>query len=223
MCRTLIYEKTWAQTSKKRKTGAELRREQHLLPEILDGFPIGRHGRACAVLARSIRNLKKRERKPVNGITISPAENCLHGTCFIPPGWSGLWNLCTGCWMSILVRTFAALRIEMFRKTSISSENLPYPLSNHLEAVPIGAGTYLDGKCFVWLRQKRLKSVRIPARFFLARQKIFLANLHTVTYWYSFLKCELPPNAPFPTSCLTAFLSLTLLSLFGVKIDFRGD
>ena len=55
------------------------------------------------------------------------------------------------------------------------------------EAVPIGAGTYLDGKFFVWLRQKRLKSVRIPASFFLARQKIFLANLHTVTYWYSFL------------------------------------
>ena len=41
------------------------------------------------------------------------------------------------------------------------------------EAVPIGAGTYLDGKCFVWLRQKLLKSVRIPASFFLARQKIF--------------------------------------------------
>ena len=56
MCRTLIYEKTWAQTSKKRNTGAELRREQHLLPEILDGFPIGRHGRACAVLARSNHN-----------------------------------------------------------------------------------------------------------------------------------------------------------------------
>ena len=73
-----------------------------------------------------------------------------------------------GCWMSILVRTFAAPRIEIFRKTSISSENLPYPLSNHL-------------------------------------------------------KCELPLNAPFPTSCLTAFLSLTLLSLFGVKIDSRGD
>ncbi len=90
-----------------------------------------------------------------------------HWTCFITPGWSGLWNLCTGCWMSILVRTFAASRIEMFRKASISSGNLPYPLSNHL-------------------------------------------------------KCELPPNVPFPTSCLTAFLSLTLLSLFGVKIDFRG-
>ena len=56
-----------------------------------------------------------------------------------------------------------------------------------LEAVPIGAGTHLDGKFFVWLRQKLLKSVRIPASFFLARQKIFLANLHTVTYWYSFL------------------------------------
>ena len=55
-----------------------------------------------------------------------------------------------------------------------------------LEAVPIGAGTHLDGKFFVWLRQKLLKSVRIPASFFLARQKIFLANLHTVTYWYSF-------------------------------------
>ena len=51
-----------------------------------------------------------------------------------------------------------------------------------LEAVPIGAGTHLDGKFFVWLRQKLLKSVRIPASFFLARQKIFLANLHTVTY-----------------------------------------
>ena len=153
--------------SKKRKTGAELRREQHLLPEILDGFPIGRHGRACAVLARSIRNLKKRERKPVNGITISPAEKCLHGTCFIPPGWSGLWNLCTGCRMSILVRVFATPRIEMFRKISISSENSPYPLSNRLKYKP-------------------------------------------------------PPNTPFPTSCLTAFLSLTLLSLFGVKIDFRA-
>ena len=94
-------------------------------------------------------------------------ENCLHGTCFIPPGWSGLWNLCTGCWMSILVRTFATSRIETFRKISIFYENLPYPLPNHL-------------------------------------------------------KCELPPNASFPTSCLTAFLSLTLLSLFGVKIDFRG-
>ncbi len=102
----------------------------------------------------------------MNGITISPAENCLHWTCFIPPGWSGLWNLCTGCWMSILVRTFATSRIEMFRKTSIFYENLPYPLPNHL-------------------------------------------------------KCELPPNASFPTSCLTAFLSLTLLSLFGVKIGFR--
>ena len=45
--------------------------------------------------------------------------------------------------------------------------------SNVLEAVPIGAGTYLDGKCFVWLRQKFLKSVRIPASFFLARQKFF--------------------------------------------------
>ena len=56
--------------------------------------------------------------------------------------------------------------------------------------IPIGAGTHLDGKFFVWLRQKLLKSVRIPASFFLARQKIFLANLHTVTYWYSFL----PPN-----------------------------
>ena len=43
-----------------------------------------------------------------------------------------------------------------------------------LEAVPIGAGTHLDGKCFVWLRQKLLKSVRIPASFFLARQKFFL-------------------------------------------------
>ena len=35
------------------------------------------------------------------------------------------------------------------------------------------------------------------------------------------LKYKPPPNTPFPTSCLTAFLSLTLLSLFGVKIDFR--
>ena len=61
------------------------------------------------------------------------------------------------------------------------------PETNTLEAVPIGAGTHLDGKFFVWLRQKLLKSVRIPASFFLARQKIFLANLHTVTYWYSFL------------------------------------
>ncbi len=60
-------------------------------------------------------------------------------------------------------------------------------LNRLLEAVPIGAGTHLDGKFFVWLRQKLLKSVRIPASFFLARQKIFLANLHTVTYWYSFL------------------------------------
>ena len=59
-------------------------------------------------------------------------------------------------------------------------------LYRFLEAVPIGAGTYLDGKFFVWLRQKLLKSVRIPAGFFLARQKIFLANLHTATYWYSF-------------------------------------
>ena len=56
----------------------------------------------------------------------------------------------------------------------------------YLEAVPIGAGTHLDGKFFVWLRQKLLKSVRIPASFFLARQKIFLANMHTVTYWYNF-------------------------------------
>ena len=45
--------------------------------------------------------------------------------------------------------------------------------ANVLEAVPIGAGTYLDGKCFAWLRQKLLKSVRIPASFFLARQKFF--------------------------------------------------
>ena len=35
------------------------------------------------------------------------------------------------------------------------------------------------------------------------------------------LKYKPPPNTPFPTSCLTAFLSLTLLSLFGVKIGFR--
>ena len=61
-------------------------------------------------------------------------------------------------------------------------------LNRLLEAVPIGAGTHLDGKFFVWLRQKLLKSVRIPASFFLARQKIFLANMHTVTYWYNFLK-----------------------------------
>ena len=40
--------------------------------------------------------------------------------------------------------------------------------------IPIGAGTHLDGKFFVWLRQKLLKSVRIPASFFLARQKFFL-------------------------------------------------
>ncbi len=67
------------------------------------------------------------------------------------------------------------------------SEDIPSDLSvRKEEAVPIGAGTYLDGKFFVWLRQKLLKSVRIPASFFLARQKIFLANLHTVTYWYSF-------------------------------------
>ncbi len=46
----------------------------------------------------------------------------------------------------------------------------PAPYS---EAVPIGAGTYLDGKFFVWLCQKLLKSVRIPASFFLARQKFF--------------------------------------------------
>ena len=40
----------------------------------------------------------------------------------------------------------------------------------------------LTGKFVVWLRQKRLKSVRIPASFFRARQKIFLAILHTTTY-----------------------------------------
>ena len=39
-----------------------------------------------------------------------------------------------------------------------------------------------------------MKSVRIPASFFLARQKIFLANLHTVTYWYSFLLNYLEVN-----------------------------
>ena len=65
-----------------------------------------------------------------------------------------------------------------------------------LEAVPIGAGTYLDGKFFVWLRQKLLKSVRIPASFFLARQKIFLANLYTVIYWYSFLMSSFRYFAP---------------------------
>lgn len=59
----------------KRRTGAGLRSEQHLSPTMSDGFPTGRRGQACAVLARSIRSLKKRERKPVNGITISPAEN----------------------------------------------------------------------------------------------------------------------------------------------------
>ena len=75
MCRTLIYEKIWTQTSKKRKTGVGLRSEQHLSPTMSEGFPTGRRGQACAALARSIRSLKKRERKPVNGITISPAEN----------------------------------------------------------------------------------------------------------------------------------------------------
>ena len=54
------------------------------------------------------------------------------------------------------------------------SEDIPSDLSvRKEEAVPIGAGTYLDGKFFVWLRQKLLKSVRIPASFFLARQKFF--------------------------------------------------
>ena len=47
---------------------------------------------------------------------------------------------------------------------------MPSMGSRILEAVPIGAGTHLDGKFFVWLRQKLLKSVRIPASFFLARQ-----------------------------------------------------
>ena len=74
--------------------------------------------------------------------------------------------------------------------TVIEDQEVPLagllPLHQLLEAVPIGAGTHLDGKFFVWLRQKLLKSVRIPASFFLARQKIFLANPHTVTYWYSF-------------------------------------
>ena len=50
---------------------------------------------------------------------------------------------------------------------------MPSMGSRILEAVPIGAGTHLDGKFFVWLRQKLLKSVRIPASFFLARQKNF--------------------------------------------------
>ena len=85
--------------------------------------------------------------------------------------------------------------------TVIEDQEVPLagllPLHQLLEAVPIGAGTHLDGKFFVWLRQKLLKSVRIPASFFLARQKIFLANLHTVTYWYSFLE-ELRPHEEIP-------------------------
>ena len=77
-----------------------------------------------------------------------------------------------------------------------------------LEAVPIGAGTHLDGKFFVWLRQKLLKSVTIPASFFLARQKIFLANLHTVTYWYSFLELLRGPKAPLLFQTSGSFCSL---------------
>ena len=66
------------------------------------------------------------------------------------------------------------------------------------EAVPIGAGTYLDGKCFVWLRQKLLKSVRIPASFFLARQKIFSrqsAYRHLLVLLLSFRGCGVPSKA----------------------------
>ena len=59
--------------------------------------------------------------------------------------------------------------------TVIEDQEVPLagllPLHQLLEAVPIGADTHLDGKFFVWLRQKLLKSVRIPASFFLARQK----------------------------------------------------
>ncbi|MCI8657533.1 MAG: hypothetical protein HFF72_08860 [Oscillospiraceae bacterium] len=51
--------------------------------------------------------------------------------------------------------------------TVIEDQEVPLagllPLHQLLEAVPIGAGTHLDGKFFVWLRQKLLKSVRIPA------------------------------------------------------------
>ena len=83
------------------------------------------------------------------------------------PGWSGLWNLCTGYWMSISARTFAASKIKMCSKILISSENSPCLLSNHL-------------------------------------------------------KRQLLPSVPTPTSCSTAFLSLTPLFLFGLKIDFRA-
>ena len=83
------------------------------------------------------------------------------------PGWSSLWNLCTGYWMSISARTFAASKIKMCSKILISSENSPCLLSNHL-------------------------------------------------------KRQLLPSVPSPTSCSTAFLSLTPLFLFGLKIDFRG-
>ena len=74
------------------------------------------------------------------------------------------------------------------------------------EAVPIGAGTHLDGKFFVWLRQKLLKSVRIPASFFLARQKFFLpicipSPIGTASYGNFCGPCRggnLPPVPPRP-------------------------
>ena len=59
----------------KEKNRGRIEKRTAFVTDDVDGFPTGRRGQACAALARSIRSLKKRERKPVNGITISPAEN----------------------------------------------------------------------------------------------------------------------------------------------------
>ena len=90
--------------------------------------------------------------------------------------------------------------------TVIEDQEVPLagllPLHQLLEAVPIGAGTHLDGKFFVWLRQKLLKSVRIPASFFLARQKFFLpicipSPIGTASYLVGYHKPdEIPDTFP---------------------------